>query len=219
MSTKEKEIIETLQEQLEWIDDEDRWLTIPESLHNAQIVANYFAGEWTMQAISALCGNMRVESSINPNVWEFGYGHDPSRGYGLVQWTPATKYIDWATANGLPWQHGNSQLARIEYEWRNEVQWIPISDYNYMTFGEFTQSTHDVDYLTPAFTWSYERPSKEAGEESMRERIAFAELCMEQLDFGGGTTPGEGDRERTILLSSILRRNTNMRRMGVRGRR
>lgn len=210
------EIVEI--QQAEWHDEEDVFLTIGQSLENSQLVANFFAGSWSPEAISALCGNMRVESTVNPNMWEQGYGHDPNRGYGLVQWTPATKYIDWAIDNGLPWQHGDSQLARIEYEVQNDIQWIPISDYDYMTFQEFTQSTQPVDYLTPAFTWSYERPNQQAGEESMPARVAFAELCIQELDFEGEPTPPPDDRD-AMLLYTLFRRNTNMRRMGVRGRR
>jgi hypothetical protein len=42
----------------------------------------------------------------------------------LVQWTPMTKYIDWANANGLTVGYKrNSQLARIDYEVDNNIQW------------------------------------------------------------------------------------------------
>lgn len=171
-----------------WIDDVDRWLSESESMNNAQIVANHFiATGWTPQAIAALCGNMRHESSINPNIWEYGYNHSLSRGYGLVQWTPATKYIDWANANGLPYTHGNSQLARIDYEQAQGIQWISTSSYP-LSFSEFTKSTGDVDYLTQAFTWNYERPNRQAGEESMPARIAFARRVLNEIDFSGEDT-------------------------------
>jgi hypothetical protein len=169
-----------------WITTEDTFLSESDSLSNAQLVANHFAGKWTPQAISALCGNMRHESSINPNIWEFGYGHSLERGYGLVQWTPASKYIDWAVSEGLPWEDGDSQLSRIDYEQEVGIQWIAKDAYNDMSFNEFTLSTESVDYLTPAFTWSYERPNQQAGEESMPSRIAFAQLCLTSLNFEGG---------------------------------
>jgi hypothetical protein len=137
---------------------------------------------------------MSHESSLNPDMHELGYGDSPDRGYGLVQWTPMTKYTDWATANGLPWDNGDSQLARIDYEVVNNIQWIPRSDYGDMTFVQFRQNSGGwtVDYLTEAFTWSYERPNQTAGEQSMPDRKAFANLCMTSLDWtgtGGGTNP------------------------------
>jgi LysM repeat protein len=138
---------------------------------------------------------MAHESSLNPNIYEFGYGHSLDRGYGLVQWTPASKYIDWANANNLPYDKGDSQLARIDYEVNNNIQWIPISDFNNMTFAEFRGNVggYDTNYLTAAFTWSYERPARTAGEDSLPARQAFAAKCLATLDWtgtgGGGTSP------------------------------
>lgn len=189
-----------------WITTEDTWLTEAQSLKNAQLVADYFIDKgWTPNAIAALCGNMRHESSINPNIYEFGYGHSLERGYGLVQWTPATKYIDWANANGYDFEDGNSQLARIDYEQQQGIQWITTSDYP-LSFNEFTQSELDVSYLTKAFTWNYERPNRSAGEESTPDRIAFAQKVLSQLGFeggGGGVTPSPSkpDRKNTIPIT------------------
>lgn len=173
----------------QWITTEDTWLSEKQSLHNAQIVANHFVRKgWTPHAISALCGNMRHESSINPNIWEFGYGHSIERGYGLVQWTPASKYINWAIDNGLDWDFGNSQLDRIDYEQKEQIQWINTGDYPF-SFNEFTRSTEGVAYLTQSFTWNYERPNREAGIESTPDRIAFAMKCLNELDWSGSGIP------------------------------
>jgi LysM repeat protein len=177
---------------LTWKDTADDWLSEADSLNNAQLVANHLKGTWSKEAISALCGNMRHESSINPNIWEFGYGHSLDRGYGLVQWTPASKYIDWANANGLTYTSGDSQLARIDYEVDNNIQWIAIADYNNMTFAQFRANSGNwtVDYLTEAFTWSYERPARSAGTDSLPDRKAFAEQCLSTLDWTGSGTGG-----------------------------
>ena len=37
-------------------------------------------------------GNMEAESGITPGKWEVP--EEDSKGFGLVQWTPATKFID-----------------------------------------------------------------------------------------------------------------------------
>jgi hypothetical protein len=193
---------------MDWITTEDTWLTEEQSLNNAQLVANHFlATGWTPQAISSLCGNMRHESSINPNIWEFGYGHSLDRGYGLVQWTPASKYIDWANANGLVYSDGDSQLARIDYEQQNGIQWISKTSFP-LSFNEFTKSTETVDYLTEAFMNDYERPNYTAGQESLAGRIAFANLCLTSLDWNGTVTPpsptGNNNKIIEMLLSDTL---------------
>jgi LysM repeat protein len=195
---------------LTWNDTADDWLTEAQQLNNAQLVAYHFKGtDWTPEAISALCGNMAHESSLNPNIYEFGYNHSLDRGYGLVQWTPASKYIDWANANGLPYDKGDSQLARIDYEVNNNIQWIPISDYNNMTFAEFRANTggYDTNYLTAAFTWSYERPARSAGTDSLPARQDFAAKCLATLDWtgsgsGGGTVTPSKSHVQTVAAQT-----------------
>lgn len=191
-----------------WISDIDRWLSEDESLSNAQLVADHFSATgWTPNAISALCGNMRKESSINPNVYEYGYNHSLTRGYGLVQWTPASKYIDWANANGLPFDNGNSQLARLDYEQEQAIQWITKAEYP-ISFAEFTRSTLDPEYLTECFLWNYERPRQDAGIESTPERKAFAMRVFTELLF----QPGGSGTDDNIIKIATNRHNTNMRR-------
>jgi murein DD-endopeptidase MepM/ murein hydrolase activator NlpD len=192
---------------MEWISTSDKWLSESQSLNNAQLVADHFGASWHPNSICALCGNMRHESSINPNIWEFGYGHSLSRGYGLVQWTPASKYIDWAKANGLPPYNGDSQLARMDYEIDQNIQWIADGlyrryhtrygtphKYNF-SFADFrsNKGNYNVSQLTEAFMWNYEGPSYSAGINSLADRQAFANKCSSLLDFsgsGGSVTTG-----------------------------
>ena len=182
-----------------WISEYQKWLSESESLNNAQMVADHFNG-WSPESISALCGNMRHESSINPDMYEFGYDWSADRGYGLVQWTPRSKYWDWAVSKGLSPRNGDSQLSRIDYEVDQNIQWI---DVGYMSFKAFRENSGDwsVDYLTEAFTWCYERPNASAGQQSMPERIAFAKRCLSELDFSGsGGGPGGGDGRQLAVL-------------------
>jgi murein DD-endopeptidase MepM/ murein hydrolase activator NlpD len=169
--------------------DGNTYLNNSQKLNNAQLVANHFiATGWTPNAISALCGNMSGESTLNPNLYEQGYNHSLTRGYGLVQWTPATKLMNWCSANSLDWSDGDAQLSRIDYEQLNKIQWISKSSYNYMSFNQFTQSTQSVDYLTEAFIWSYERPSSYYGNLSLPKRKEFANTCFTTLDWSGNGT-------------------------------
>lgn len=179
-----------------WINEYRRWLSESESLHNAQLVVNHFKGsDWSKASLAGMLGNMRHESSINPDMYEYGYTWEEDRGYGLVQWTPRSKYWDWATARSLPQRSGNSQLARINFEVDNNIQYYPTTSYP-ETFKQFRENTFNksVDYLTEAFTWNYERPNRQAGLDSMASRQAFAHRCFNELDWtgtggGGGVKP------------------------------
>lgn len=205
-----------------WITGYQKWLSESESLNNAQMVVNHFKGsDWVKESISALCGNMRHESSINPDMYEYGYSWSEDRGYGLVQWTPRSKYWNWAVANNYDPRHGDSQLARIDYEVDNNIQWIAKdSVFNGLTFKEFRTNSRglNVAQLTEAFTWGYERPNRTAGENSMPSRIAFAMRVYNELDFDGTGTgspppnpenPNEHENQKQIMyqlwLSGVLR--------------
>lgn len=138
----------------------NRFLNADEMNNNATMVWGYFGSRgWSLEAVSAMLGNMQSESSINPNIWE-GLTVDYSRGYGLVQWTPATKYINWA---GADWQNGDKECERILYESNNNIQWFanpqaPIVNPP-ISFKEFTTSTLDVVTLANYFLWYYEHPA------------------------------------------------------------
>ena len=128
---------------------------------NALEVYNYFSAlGWSLNAICALLGNMETESTINPGIWE-GLKVDTSRGYGLVQWTPATKYIDWA---GEGYEDGYKQCERIQYEVDNGLQWFSNPSVTMpdppITFKEFTVSELDVTTLANYFLWYYEHPKE-----------------------------------------------------------
>lgn len=139
----------------------NRYLSKSEMKNNATEVYNYFLSQgWTLNAISAMLGNMQTESTINPGIWE-SLEVDEDRGYGLVQWTPSTKYTDWA---GEGYEDGTKQCERIQYEADNGVQWFrnpnaPTVDPP-ISFKEFTTSTLDVQTLANYFLWYYEHPSE-----------------------------------------------------------
>ena len=161
---------------------ENRYLTLAEMRGNAQFIMSFFhdAG-WTKNAISAMLGNMQVESTINPGIWqgmdEFDYGD----GFGLVQWTPASKYIFWADGEGYStyeqYKTIEPQCMRITYEVENDIQWIS----GLMTFSEFTQSTLNVRYLSDRFCWGYERPE----DPDLELRADYGEYWFGLLDYIG----------------------------------
>lgn len=133
----------------------NRYLSLTEMQNNANIMYAFFTEKgWTVNAISAMFGNMQTESTLNPGIWE---NLDPFvGGYGLVQWTPYKHYSEWA---GDGWQdNGQKEMERIIYELENHLQWISTSLYP-MTFREFSQSDKPPAYLAQAFLYNYERPT------------------------------------------------------------
>src|SRR5699024_12048091 len=72
---------------MSWNNEYRKWLSEKQSLENAQKVVDYLytdKKDWSKKSICALIGNMRHESSINPNMYEYGYSCGVDRGFGLV---------------------------------------------------------------------------------------------------------------------------------------
>ena len=150
--------------------NESKALTNLEMQANALYIKNYLLNKsWSIHSICALLGNMQAESSLNPGRWQSDNVGITSSGYGLVQWTPATKYIDWCSEKGLTdYSEMDSNLARIVYEVENNIQWIATSDYD-LTFTEFTfgisstgEKVYSLRTLTEAFLINYERPADQS---------------------------------------------------------
>lgn len=140
---------------LEWIKG-NRYLTQAESDNNAYIVYSVLTGYgWSYNAICATLGNMYRESQINPGLWQNLY-QDPSNGFGLVQWTPATNYTIWANGHGYDIDSGNEQLLWLDTETVSTGQWIATTAYP-LSFDDYKSSTQDVNYLTGAFQRNFER--------------------------------------------------------------
>lgn len=139
-----------------WISG-NRYLSIDEMTVNAQEIMNQLTSRgWTKNAVAGMLGNMQTESTINPGVWE-SLSPNVNNGYGLVQWTPATKLISWAESEALDYTSGDAQLQRIDWEVANNQQWIATSQYP-MSFQEFKVSTLTPEYLAQVFIRNYERP-------------------------------------------------------------
>lgn len=138
---------------------ENRFLTMEEMTVNAQyILTDLLSKGWTKNAICGMLGNMQTESTINPGIWQNLDEGNMNMGFGLVQWTPASKYTNWADSSGYQWGDIEGQLARLQYEIDNNIQWIATSQYP-MSFAEFKVSTQSPEYLADVFITNYERPA------------------------------------------------------------
>lgn len=153
------------------------YLSIEEMTVNAKYILRYFTSRgWTKQAICGMLGNFQKESSINPGIWQNLDAGNTALGYGIAQWTPATKYTDWAKAAGKNPADLKSQCERIMEEAATNTQWISTSSYP-MGFAEYTKSTANPAYLAWVWLYNYERPA----DYNQPERAVYAEEWASRL--------------------------------------
>lgn len=140
-----------------WIST-NNYLTISQMEHNATLVWNFFKNQgWTPNAVSAILGNMQAESNINPGLWEGREENNFDRGFGLVQWTPATNVINWLIERGYSITSGYGQCAKILDEYQYGGQYYATKEYP-LNFYQFVNSKETPEYLALAFLNNYERP-------------------------------------------------------------
>lgn len=154
-------------------------------IYNMNKIHRYFSSKgWTHNAISGMLGNMMVESTVNP--WVFQHRSldwsDPSAiladsgGMGLTQWTPCSKYYQWALDSNLDPQSGTTMCDRIKYEQDNNLQWS-LENYGRHTWNDFVTSTEEPSILADVWLWAYERPESPDEE----QRWANAEWCFDNI--------------------------------------
>lgn len=141
----------------DWIKG-NRYLTQSEMENNACLVydiTNSYG--WTLEATCGMLGNMEVESTINPGIWQ-NLTPNVRLGWGLVQWTPSTNITDWLHANGYENDNGDAQMKWICEETVNEGQWIETTQYP-VSFNDFIHSTDTPEELAYVFLYNFERPN------------------------------------------------------------
>lgn len=135
------------------------YLTRAQQELNATYIYNYMSPKgWSVNAIAGMLGNMESESSVNPGIWQSLQEGNLKGGFGLVQWTPAERYIDWCAAEGLDYTDMDANLTRINWEVANKQQWIPTKRYP-ISFSAFKNSLQDPYTLGLMFLANYERPA------------------------------------------------------------
>lgn len=177
---------------LSWISG-NRYLSISEMQNNAHIITAFFGLRgWTPNAIAGLLGNMQSESTINPGIWESLNEDNISGGFGLVQWTPASKYIDWVSDTVYPLEDGFGQLIWIDEETVPSGQWVQTDDYP-ITFEEFKTSTETPEYLASAFLKNFERAGVEVEEERRTQASYWYSYINSLPDIDFPDVPSEPD--------------------------
>lgn len=176
------------------------WLTQSQMEENATYIWQKLSvSGWTIQAVSGMLGNMQSESTINPGIWQNLDSSNPELGYGLVQWTPSTKYTSWCAERGLAPDDMDSALARIEWELENNQQYYPTSQYP-LSFAEFKVSTQTPYYLAGAFLYNYERPK----EPNPVLRGNQANSWHEYLSGQPGPGPGPGPTPSPVFTGTKM---------------
>lgn len=160
-----------------WVAKND-YLTNDNMENNAYIFYSVMSNYgYDLKSICAMLGNISVESGINPALWQSRKYGDMSVGYGLVQWTPASKYINWAKSNNYDEKDGYGQCVWLD-KMTDKNQWIKTTSYP-LTWKQFKENSKhkSIDYLTKAFLKNFER----AGIEKTNQRIDYAKRWYNYL--------------------------------------
>lgn len=164
----------------------------PEQIHNMNLVYDYFIRKgWSPNSIAGMLGNMMVESSVNPWLFQhhsLDWDNVPAiltdnGGMGLTQWTPCRKYYNWTLTEGKDPKSGYTMCDRIKYEQDNGLQWSldNILQYNW---AQYVSSTQTPEILSRVFLWAYERPAAlppEQEAERLAQRAANARWCFDHI--------------------------------------
>jgi hypothetical protein len=156
---------------------------------NAQAIWGIMS-QWgaTPAAIAGILGNMQTESGIQPDIWESGNVGNMNVGFGLVQWTPASKLFNWANSRGIDPRLLTTQMERIRWEADNGQQWYGV--HSGLTFWAWMQSVNDPYQAAIDFLLDYERPANQdqpwRGEQA---RVWFDMGINGNWGTGGATPP------------------------------
>ena len=171
---------------LTWI-SKNEYLSESEMQNNAYCFYSYMFNRATLSAIAGMLGNMERESTINPGVWQNLDEGNYSLGFGLVQWTPATNYTDWATSNGYEIGDGNGQCIWLLTMTVSSGQWIATSQYP-QSWEEFLAYTGTPEDAASIFLHNFER----AGVSAEQERRENARKWYNYLENLDPIPPGPG---------------------------
>lgn len=159
---------------------------------NAVYIYYYLKGKgFTKNAVCGILGNMQLESTLNPAVWQVL--NNLSYGYGLVQWDDGSRFIDWAKNQGIisaatatavntlaysdPGKLMKAELDFLMVDMTAPGVWFTPSDNQSkygttqtLTAAQYKVSTESAGELARIFCGHYERP----GTPVISERVAAA---------------------------------------------
>lgn len=166
------------------------YLTREQQKENAEFIFASLSPYFTKESICAMLGNGETESTNNFGLWQDMQSGNLRGGLGWLQWTPATKIINFASSIGLQGTDGKAQVEYVVDNLLNGGEWSSTSQYP-MSFNEFSKSTKSPDYLASVFLKNYER----AGVEVEQDRRDNAMYWYKTLTgTGGGCKEGTLDK-------------------------
>jgi hypothetical protein len=121
-----------------------------------------------------------------------------SGGVGLVQWTPATRHVQWCEDRNLDYAAMDSNLDHLEFEVNDGDDYYSTANYP-ETFAEFKVSTKDPYYLAMAFLANYERP-KNPNQPIRGEQAEYWYTYLSGIDITPGTTSKRKKRKYNFVL-------------------
>lgn len=168
-------------------------------LENATEIYNQMTSAgWTHNAACAALGNLAHESGMNPGQWQGGYFENFSGGFGLAQWTPATRISNYCGSRAESDMSDGAMQMRYLLN-NNPTQWstyyINSSGYSsyykitvpyYGSFAAFQNGTASVADMTAAYMVCWERPAAQYAALSTRQQYA----AYYDEYFGGSTPTG-----------------------------
>lgn len=168
-------------------------------LENATEIYNQMrAAGWTHNAAVAALGNLAHESGMNPGQWQGGYFENFNGGFGLAQWTPATRISNYCGSRAeSAMSDGAMQMRYLLNNQPNQwsTYYINSSGYSsyykitvpyYSTFSAFKAGSDSVADMTAAYCICWERPSAQYAAISTRQEYA----AYYDSYFGGSQPTG-----------------------------
>lgn len=144
-----------------------------------QYTWNFFRNKGlTEESTSALMGNIQMESGFDPNIVEGGSGV----GFGLCQWSYSRRiqlqkygtslshqlYFLWSELTGE-----DTDITGADFQWINPPASSVTGGEDFdCSIDEFLNGDGDIDFLTTAFCYCWERPAPETNH--LDERIDWA---------------------------------------------
>lgn len=192
-----------------------------EALENIDMMYGQLAATWTLEAIAGMIGNMVNESGLNPWRWQSDSVSltGDTKGYGLVQFTPAYGYINdygpgtenyspnlstSSITSGATPEDGHAQIIVIDTD--KAGKYLNRSRYcNYLDisstypFSNYKQVT-DLYLATVAWLFNYEFPADHS-QSVANARYQSASYVYQYIS--GHEPPGPGPGPGTLRYRSI----------------
>lgn len=176
---------------------------------NVQKAFNYFVGKgYTPEQSAGIVGNMMWESGVEPMRLQntppsaktpASQAAGSSLGWGIVQWTPAGKYINAARDSGAD----DKKIESLEHQlWFLNEQLEGRTSSPEAEAGRAQKAAKTVEEATRAFGGKYERfgGHENPNESSWAKRIGFANDVLGTNGGAGGCGgAGNGDIVKTAL--------------------